>query len=104
MEKRFDMDEFVKMAELTSNYVAAMRRGLDKFANMLPILTEQHMSKIADDKLNSTRDTFMDAVKVSMNNYVLVVELDKDNWLANAVESGADPFNMKETHLNGEKV
>jgi hypothetical protein len=98
------MDEFVKMAELTSNYVAAMRRGLDKFAGMLPILTEQHMSKLADDKLNSTRDTFMDAVKVSMNDWVLIVELDKDNWLANAVENGADPFNMKETHLKGPKV
>lgn len=98
------MDEFVKMAELTSNYVAALRRGMDKFAGMLPIMTEQHITKLANDKLNSTRDPFLAAVNSTMNNYMLVVTLDEDDWLANAVESGADPFSMKDTHLKSGKA
>lgn len=98
------MEELVKVAEYTVNYISALRRGLDKFTGMLPILTEQKIRSLAEDKLNSTRQEYLDAVNVSMVNYLLVVELDEDNWLANAVESGADPFNMKQTHLKSPKA
>lgn len=98
------MDEFIKMAEYTSNYVAALKRGLDKCAGMLPTLVNQHINKLAGERLNTTKETFLSAVQTNMTNYLLVVTLDDENWLANAVESGADPFNMKTTHLKSPKA
>jgi hypothetical protein len=98
------MDDIVKIAQYTRDYVEGLRRGIDKFAGMLPILTEQHIRKLANERLNTTKDVFLDAVKTTMEDYILVVELDADDWLANAVESGADPFNMKETHLKSSKA
>lgn len=85
-------------------YVQAMRKGLDKFTGMLPILVEQKIHQLASEKLNSTRDAFLEAVKVDMTNYLLVVEIEEDDWLANAVESGADPFTMKDKHLRSPKA
>jgi hypothetical protein len=98
------MDELVKIAEYTMNYITALRQGLDKFTGMLPVLTEQKIRSLANDKLNTTKQEYLDAVSVKMTDYVLVVELAEDSWLANAVESGADPFSMKSTHLKSAKA
>jgi len=98
------MDELVKIAEFSLNYVEALRRGVDKFTGMLPILTEQKIRALASEKLNTTLEDYLSAVSVTMNNYVMVVELDEDDWLANAIETGADPFSMKQTHLNSPKA
>lgn len=98
------MNELIKTAETISNLAKGLKAGMEKFTGMLPIIVEQHITKLATDKLNSTRDAFLGAVKSETSDYVLVVTLDEDDWLANAVESGADPFSMKDTHLKSPKA
>lgn len=98
------MDELVKMAQYVEDYVDGIQRGFDKFVNMLPIMTQQHMRGLADERLHTTKSTFMGALDINVKDYLLVVELDEDDWLANAVETGADAFNMKETHLKSDKA
>ena len=98
------MEDLVKIAQYVSSYVEGVRRGIDKCASMLPIMTQQHIEKLASERLNSSKDAFLGAIKSSMEDYVLVIELDEDDWLANAVESGADPFNMKKGLLNSPKA
>lgn len=98
------MDDILKIAEFTAAYIQALRNGMDKFAGMLPILTQQKITSLANEKLDTSRQDYLDAVKVDMTNYLLVVELDEDSWLANAVETGADPFDMKKGLLNSPKA
>ena len=92
------------MSEYILNYVGAVRQGFEKFIQVLPVLTNQKINDLAADRLNSSRGAFLGAVKVNMSDYVLVIDLDKDDWLANAVETGADPFSMKEGLLRSSKA
>lgn len=92
-------DDLVRLGMFVANYTSAMKSGMDKFAGMLPVLVDQKITAVAGDKLHSTREEFLGAVNTTMNNYVLLVELDPDNFIANAVEGGLNPFSMKETHL-----
>lgn len=96
--------QIVEILEEAQNYVGAIQRGFDTFKKVLPVTVRQQMEVFSKQKLNSTQQTFMDAVKVTMADEVLVVELDPDNWLANAVETGADPFSLKEGHLRSPKA
>ena len=98
------MNGLIELGEFVVNYATAMKRGLDKFAGMLPVLVEQQIDQLAQQRLNTTRETFLGAVKIEMNSYLLVVELDPENFLANAVESGMNPFDMKESHLKSPKA
>jgi hypothetical protein len=98
------VDEFVRTIEFLTNYVTALETGVNKFAEALPLLTEQHIRKTAKTRLNSTFGHYMSKVKVNMNDFILVVELDKDDWLANAIEEGVDGWNMKQTHLRSPKA
>lgn len=98
------MDEFVRTIEFLTNYVTALETGVNKFAEALPLLTEQHIRKTARTRLNSTFGHYMSKVKVKMEDYILVVELDKEDWLANALEEGIDAWSMKQTHLRSPKA
>lgn len=85
-------------------YVGAVEIGAQKFLASVPLLTKQHITTLAKNKLQSSRETYLNALKVNMTNFVLVFELDEDDWLANAVENGAPGWDMKQTHLKGPKV
>jgi hypothetical protein len=98
------MQKLTEMLEYMKNYANAVEKGIEVFEQTYPTMIRQHMNTLAGRKLNSTKDVFMSAVKTKTTDHVIVVELDKDNFMANAVESGMDPFNMKETHLKSKKA
>lgn len=98
------MKELVRIVQVLTAYVDAIDAGINKFAEALPIYTKQHIDKQAKKKLNSTYEHYMENVDVKMKNFVLLVELDRDDWLSNAVETGVGQFNMKETMLKSPKA
>ena len=89
------MQEIVKEIEYLTAYVQAVQSGLDKFQSMLPLLVKQEIKSQAKRKLNATFDQYMDSVKIKYSNFLLVVELDREDWLSNAVESGTGSFDLK---------
>lgn len=97
-------DDLLKAINALCEYAKAVDRGVKKFAHALPIFTRQHMEQEANNKLKSSKESFKSALKISMTDYVLVVELDKDSWLANAVESGVSPFSMKPGLINSKNA
>jgi len=88
-------NELLNAINAIGSYVDALDSAVNKFINAAPLLVQQHINSLAKNKLNTTYDAYMSAVSSKMSGSVLVVELDKDNWLANAVESGASAFDMK---------
>jgi hypothetical protein len=90
------MDDILKAIDYLRQYGKALHDGVHRWAEMLPIITKQHIRQKSRHKLNTTFEHYNKAVKTKMQDYVLVVELDADDWLANAVETGAGQFNMKE--------
>lgn len=46
----------------------------------------------------------MNATKIEMRENLFIVEIDPENWLANAVEEGTDPFDMRKTLLTSPKA
>lgn len=100
------MQELLNIAIFIQQYVDAIQTGVNNTAAMLPTLVEQHIETQAKNKLHSTRDNYMSALNVKMDNLVLIVELDKDNWLACAVEEGVKGWDMNNPpngkgHLSG---
>jgi hypothetical protein len=98
------MDDIQKLVEFMQGYAQAVSSGVNAFAKALPTLINQDIKNRANKKLNSTKSEFLSAVTVKFNEYVLVVELDSDNWVANAVESGVGQFSMKEGLLSNPNV
>lgn len=95
------MEDLKNAIKVLQAYGKALQTGLERTIDYAPILTRQHIQSVANKKLHTTKEKYMDALTIEMDNNVLMVEIDPANWIANAVESGADPFNMKDTHLRG---
>jgi hypothetical protein len=103
------MQELGNIAIFIQEYVSAIRKGFENTVALLPGLIEQHIETQAREKLHSSRETYLSAVKVSIENYVIIVEMDEDNWLACAVEQGASAWDMNNPpggggHLNSSKA
>jgi hypothetical protein len=98
------MDEILKTLQTVQAYLEAMSNGMNKFMAMAPHMVKQHIDLEARRKLNSTADHYKAAVTTKMVDSVLVVELDKDDWLANAVETGVGAFDMKQGLLRSNKA
>lgn len=98
------MEELKNAIKVLQAYGKAMENALERTIEYLPTITKGKITDQAFKKLHSTKFEYISAVDVELKGDTLVVEIDPDNWIANAVESGADPFNMKETHLNGPKT
>lgn len=92
-------DQLSALSYFLEDYINAISDGFDEFAQTLPIYVKQNLQTHAKRKLDDTYTEYMNAVNVNVSNDVLIVALDEDNWLANALESGVEPFSMKETHL-----
>lgn len=97
------MKELLKIVEQMNNYAEALNRGVDKFIRAVPIYTKQQLKAETNKRLNSTADHFLDHAKVKMSNYILIVELDQDDWLTMALESGIGAFDMKAKMLASAK-
>lgn len=99
------MQELLNTIGFIQSYIAALQEGIQRTALMLPGLVEQHIETLAKEKLHSSRDSYMEALKVRVEDYVLIMELDEDNWLACAVEDGVDsPWVMNKKHLQSAKA
>ena len=94
------MQELLNIAIFLQQYVDAIQTGINNTAAMLPLLVEQHIETQAKNKLRSTRDNYLSAVHVRMDNLVLIAEIDSENWLAVAVEEGVKSWDMN-TPPNG---
>lgn len=98
------MNNLLSLAEFLKNYANAIDIGFNKFVQSSPVFVKQHIEKLAKRKLSSTRDAYIEAVKSKLSKNVLVVELDRESWIANAVESGISDFDMKAGHLKSPKA
>jgi hypothetical protein len=99
------MKELLDLVAYAERYASAIQRGFDKFVASYPVILQQQLKSIATRKLHTTKQQYLDAIQSKMQEeYVLVIELDKDAWLANALEKGCSPFDMKEGHLKSPKA
>lgn len=98
------MKELLNTIEYLQNYGKAIEEGVNKFVESVPIYTKQHINRLAKRNLDSTAEHYMNNVTVKMSDYLLIVELNKEDWLVNAVESGVSGFNLKETILSSPKA
>ena len=99
------MKELLALAEFADKYAQALQRGFEKFVSAYPVILQQQLKSIASRKLNSTKQQYIDAIQSHMaSELVLVIELDKDAWLPNALEKGVPPFDMKKGHLESPKA
>lgn len=98
------MEEIKKTLNFVKEYVGALGDGMEKFVQVMPILIRQEFQTFARQKLNSTQNVFMNALQMETVDNVMIVELDPNSWLANAVEKGASPFDMRENLLKSPKA
>lgn len=104
MTDQISFDPLLDLIDSVANLTNAFQRGNAKFINYLPIYFKETTGKLAGQRLNHTAPNFNAAVEIDIQSDVLVVTLNPKDWLANAVESGADSFPMVRTHLSGSKV
>lgn len=98
------MADLFEKIQLVKNFGMALQNGLEKSMSALPIITRQQIAAKAKNKFHSTLDTYLDGVQTHYEGMVFVVEIDKSNWLANALEVGISPFDMKQGLLNSPKA
>jgi hypothetical protein len=84
--------------------IQGFETGITNVANALPLLVRQEFAAQANKKLDSTRDAYMNALTIGYSSTVLVVELDRESWIANSVETGCSAFDMKQSHLQSQKA
>lgn len=95
------MKELIKQIEYMRNVANAITTGVDKFVRSVPIYTKQQLKAETRKRLNTTADHYMAHSKVKLTDYILVVQLDKEDWLTQALESGVGAFDMKKMLNSG---
>lgn len=92
------------IADFFENYVNAVESAVERAISSAPLLIRQEFAAQARKNLKTSIDEYMASLDIKLTDNVLIVDLDKTSWLANAVENGASEFDMKKTHLNGPNV
>lgn len=98
------MNNLGDIIEFFENYVNALEDAVDRAISSAPLLIRQEFAAQARKNLKTSMEEYMAALDIKLEENVLIVDLDKASWLANAVENGASEFDMKKTHLNGPNV
>jgi hypothetical protein len=98
-----EFDELIAFCEYAIQYCDAVEAGVELFVRYLPTMIRNHMKVLAQQRLHGTKDRFLDSIKFQGDGEVLIVTMDKD-WLALAVETGCDPFDIKVGILNSPKA
>ena len=98
------MADLIEKIEMVRKFGMAIQNGLEKSAAALPIVVRQQITTKAKTKLHSTLEPYLDGIQTDIENMVFIVDIDKDNWLANALEVGVSPFDMKNGLLNSPKA
>lgn len=99
-----DTDNLLEAFEYLEKYTEAVILGTQKFVSFLPIMVHQQIENLAGQRLNSTRDRFLQAIQQEEKDNLLIITVDPEDWVAVAVEAGASPFDMKAKHLNSPKA
>jgi len=81
-----------------------MQEGIETALEMIPVFLRQQIQVLAQQKLDLTRDEYLNALEVMVEGDMIIVGLDEDNWLANAQEDGVGAFDMKIGHLKSPKT
>jgi len=81
-----------------------LEQGVEAAIVATPRLFQQELDTFVVRKLDLTADEFLNSVDIYWDGGAIVVEIDDDNWLANALETGVEGWDMKETHLNSPKA
>lgn len=102
--QEFFMKEIIDLFVHLKKQTQAIANGINNFISALPVLTQQQINTVAERKLQSSRQEFLDNTDVYYTkDYALVVEIDESSWLANAIEEGISGFDMKEGLLKSPK-
>lgn len=89
-------DDFMSAIEYLEKYTNAIIEGTSRFVGFLPTMIQNHIQTLASKRLSEhTADKFVDAVIVKPENNLLIITLDPEAWLPNALETGLDPYDMK---------
>jgi hypothetical protein len=94
-------DALEEMAKNINKMLTGLESGLTAAVKQSPLWIRQEFASQARQKLSTSLDTYLMALFVGFEDNVLIAELDETDWLANAVESGAEPFDMRKTLLKG---
>lgn len=94
------MDEAIKsLSEFVKSVDMAVWSGFEAYAKVLPDMVKSHLTALAKTenlRLNSTLEEYLKSVSVEIkDDGLIVVEMDGDSWLANALEGGAKGFDMR---------
>lgn len=92
------------IVEYFENYVNALEQAVERAISSAPMLIRQEFAAQARKNLKTSIEEYMASLDIKLTDNVLIVELDKSSWLANAVESGADEFDMKKMLANSPKA
>lgn len=99
-----DLDGLIATFDYIEKYTTAVITGTQKFISFLPIMINQHIETLAQQRLTTTRERFTNAISTKTEGGLLVITVDPEDWLAISVESGADPFDMKTKALKSPKA
>lgn len=97
-------DELSEAMRQVESYVAGVEAAVHKFIDVIPHLTTQHIAQVAKTKLHGTLDDYLGSLNAKVEDYVLTVEIDPGNWIANAVEGGVGAFDLRKTLLSSPKA
>lgn len=93
-------DVFEKMRQLKD----ALQVGLDKTVATFPIIVRQQIEQKAKRKLKTSLHEYLDNVNVGYDGMVLIIDINRDSWLANAVELGVSAFDIKKGMFESPKA
>jgi hypothetical protein len=92
------------IVEYFENYVNALEQAVERAISSAPMLIRQEFAAQARKHLKTSIEEYMASLDIKLSDNVLIVELDKSSWLANAVESGTNEFDMKNMLANSPKA
>jgi hypothetical protein len=99
--------EFNEILDFCRQLVASIEKSANSIQQQIPIFVTNQIRGInkqnAASGLGISEETlfqYLSAINVDIKGSgVVVIELSPDPWLPNAIESGAKPWNMIDTHL-----
>lgn len=94
----------VEMINDMREIAQALDQGIRGLILATPRLVQQEIDSYVTKTLDTTVDEFLNATDVYWDQGTIVVEIDDDNWLANALETGVEGWDMKDTHLKSPKA
>jgi hypothetical protein len=104
MANDLSFEPILEMVDYIASYTKAVQTASIKFLAFLPIHFKQTISNLAKERLDQSRNSFLAGIQIDIQDDLLIVSVNPNDWLAVHVEAGADGFSMLKTHLSGPKT